>query len=131
DGSDRVVRMAHHHSVYRSYYDTPRANLSQDGKYVTFTSNWGNSGRTDVFLLKVPENSPSLSVSQSVVPSFGSGLSQIFTFTASDQSGTALIDGVSMLVAPTLNPANSCKLAYDRVAKRLVLAIDEPTSGGS
>ena len=131
NGSGAKFRMAHHHSVYRSYYDAPRADTSQDGRFVTFTSNWGNSGRTDVFLLKVPENSPSLSVSQSVAPASGSGLSQIFTFTASDQSGSALIDGVSMLIAPTLNPANSCKVAYDRVANRLVLANDDPTSGGS
>ncbi len=54
DGSQRVRRLAHHHSVYRDYWDSPRANISRDGRFVAFTSNWGSSSRRDVFLIKVP-----------------------------------------------------------------------------
>jgi hypothetical protein len=35
-----VWRFAQHRSHYVSFWDTPRANLSQDGRFVLFTSNW-------------------------------------------------------------------------------------------
>ena len=54
DGSQRVRRLAHHHSVYRDYWDTPRADISRDGRFVAFTSNWGSNTRRDVFIIKVP-----------------------------------------------------------------------------
>ena len=54
DGSGNVRRLAHHHSLYKSYYDSPRGVSSTDGKYITFTSNWGDTLREDVFVLKVP-----------------------------------------------------------------------------
>jgi hypothetical protein len=54
DGSQQVRRLAHHRSVFRSYWDSPRANISRDGRFVTFTSTWGPSGRRDVFVLRVP-----------------------------------------------------------------------------
>lgn len=54
DGNKNVRRLAHHHSVYRDYWDTPRANISRDGRFVTFTSNWGSTTRRDVFIIKVP-----------------------------------------------------------------------------
>lgn len=54
DGSQRVRRLAHHHSVYRDYWDTPRADISRDGKFIAFTSNWGSTARRDVFIIKVP-----------------------------------------------------------------------------
>lgn len=54
DGSQKVRRLAHHHSVYRDYWDTPRANISRDGRFITFTSNWGSASRRDVFIIKVP-----------------------------------------------------------------------------
>ena len=53
DGSQRVRRLAHHHSVYREYWDTPRATISRDGRFIVFTSNWGST-RRDVFIVKVP-----------------------------------------------------------------------------
>ena len=58
DGSQRVRRLAHHHSVYRDYWDTPRADISRDGRFVAFTSNWGSSTRRDVFIIKVPQVTP-------------------------------------------------------------------------
>jgi hypothetical protein len=53
DGSQTVRRIAHHHSDYLAtteYWDSPRANISRDGCFVAFTSNWGASGRRDVYI---------------------------------------------------------------------------------
>jgi hypothetical protein len=55
DGSQSVRRLAHHHSVFRDYWDTPRADISRDGRFVAFTSNWGSTSRRDVFIIKVPQ----------------------------------------------------------------------------
>ncbi len=58
DGSNRVRRIAHHRSVVGdvdSYYDEPHANVSRDGQFVAFTSNWGgNAGhdRQDLYVVK-------------------------------------------------------------------------------
>ncbi|MFL6214632.1 MAG: fibronectin type III domain-containing protein [Blastocatellia bacterium] len=54
DGSQRVRRLAHHHSVLRDYWDSPRADLSRDGQFAIFTSNWGSTSRRDVFIVKIP-----------------------------------------------------------------------------
>jgi len=54
DGSKRVRRIAHLHSVYREYWDQPRANVSRDGKFAVFTSNWGSTDRKDVFIVRIP-----------------------------------------------------------------------------
>ena len=57
DGTQSVRRLAHHHSVYRDYWDTPRADISRDGRFVAFTSNWGSTTRRDVFIIRVPQGS--------------------------------------------------------------------------
>ncbi len=55
DGSGDVRRIAHHRSVFNDYYDAPFANISRDGRFVAFSSNWGNaSGRRDVFIALIP-----------------------------------------------------------------------------
>ena len=54
DGSRRVRRLAHTHSEYREYWDSPRGNISRDGRYAVFTSNWGRADRRDVFICKIP-----------------------------------------------------------------------------
>jgi len=55
DGSQRVRRLAHHRSVYaKQYWNSPRANISRDGRFVVFTSNWEGLGQRDVFILQVP-----------------------------------------------------------------------------
>jgi hypothetical protein len=54
DGSKRIRRIAHLHSVYRDYWDQPRANVSRDGKFAVFTSNWGATDRRDVFIVRIP-----------------------------------------------------------------------------
>jgi len=54
DGSGRVRRLAHHRSVFKSYWDSPRANISRDGRFIVFTGNWEGTGQRDVFILKAP-----------------------------------------------------------------------------
>jgi cysteine-rich repeat protein len=54
DGSGRVRRLAHHRSEYGGYWDSPRANVSPDARFVAFTSNWGGSSRQDLFVLVAP-----------------------------------------------------------------------------
>ncbi|MEQ1845420.1 MAG: hypothetical protein ABL983_07570 [Nitrospira sp.] len=56
DGSNRVRRIAHHRSVVvnNNYAAQPKAAVSRDGNFITFTSNWGNpSGRRDLYLARV------------------------------------------------------------------------------
>ena len=60
DGSNRVRRLAHHRSImeFPGEDNTPRANISRDGRFVAFTSNWGvalaNGGRRDVYIVSIP-----------------------------------------------------------------------------
>ena len=73
DGGAEIWRLAHHRSDVRndddasqfSFWYTPRPNVSQDGRWVLFTSNWekslgtdpagaaGEKARQDVFLLQL------------------------------------------------------------------------------
>lgn len=56
DGSNTVRRIAHHRSVILSndYNSMPKASVSADGNYITFTSNWGTGGgRLDLYLAVV------------------------------------------------------------------------------
>jgi hypothetical protein len=55
DGSGGVRHVCHHYSDVTGYWDTPRANISRDGRSIAFTSNWGGSGRLDLFIVRVPE----------------------------------------------------------------------------
>ncbi len=58
-----VWRFAHHRSSYNGYFwDDPRGNISPDGRYFLFTSNWENTlgtsrdnrPRNDVFIVELP-----------------------------------------------------------------------------
>jgi hypothetical protein len=54
DGSQRVRRLAHHRSSYNDdYVNSPKANISSDGKFVTYTSNWDGSNIRSVFVLRI------------------------------------------------------------------------------
>jgi hypothetical protein len=55
DGSGQVRRLVHHRTIHRSYWDCPMANISRDGRFIAFGSNWGGSDRRDVFILRVPD----------------------------------------------------------------------------
>ena len=69
DGSGRVRRLLHHRSVYRRYEDSPRANISRDGRFVFYTSNMGGT-RTDLYVAKItpPDTAPTLTPSPSPTP---------------------------------------------------------------
>ncbi len=60
DGSKSVRRLCHTHSDYlnqtggNGYWSMPKANISRDGKYAVFTSNWGSTTNRDVFVLQIP-----------------------------------------------------------------------------
>jgi cysteine-rich repeat protein len=54
DGTQRVRRLAHHRSDVSTYYESPRGNVSRDGRFVAFTSNWGGSSRHDLFVVVAP-----------------------------------------------------------------------------
>jgi hypothetical protein len=67
DGSQRIRRVAHHRSIAQDYWDTPRANLSRDGRFVAFSSNWGGRKRQDLFIARLdpPLSSSRLGTSRS------------------------------------------------------------------
>jgi hypothetical protein len=58
DGTQTTVwRFAHHFSTYVGFWSSPRGNISQDGRFFMFTSNWGNTlgtDREDAFIVKLP-----------------------------------------------------------------------------
>jgi hypothetical protein len=57
-----VWRFAHHRTTIVSFWDTPRPNVSQDGRWALFTSNWektlgtdpSSGPREDVFMVALP-----------------------------------------------------------------------------
>ena len=63
DGKDKVWRFAHTYSTARNgFWSSPRGNVSQDGKFFMFTSDWedqlgklpnGDKYRTDVFIVEL------------------------------------------------------------------------------
>jgi hypothetical protein len=53
DGSGRFRRLLQHRSKAQDYWETPRANLSYDGRFVAFSSNWGGSKRVDLFIARL------------------------------------------------------------------------------
>ncbi|HEX8634378.1 MAG TPA: hypothetical protein VF703_09535 [Pyrinomonadaceae bacterium] len=68
DGTGRVRRLFHHQAIVGSYYDSPRANISRDGKFVAFTSNWGVAGgRRDMFIARI-NPAPSASATPTPTP---------------------------------------------------------------
>ena len=55
DGSGKVRRIVHHNSSDINYDRQPAAPISRDGKFIAWTSDWGNgSGRTDVYIAQIP-----------------------------------------------------------------------------
>lgn len=56
---NKIRRLVHHRSVIDNktettgYWATPKPTISRDGRFIAFTSNWGKSGRYDLFIAKV------------------------------------------------------------------------------
>jgi hypothetical protein len=68
DGSGRVRRLFHHQATGTDYYDSPRANISRDGRFVAFSSNWGVAGeRHDMFVARI-EPAPAVTVKPAAPP---------------------------------------------------------------
>ena len=59
DGSQRIRRLFHHRSHIDNFSDTtgywavPKPTISKDGRFIAFTSNWGNTSRYDLFIAKI------------------------------------------------------------------------------
>jgi hypothetical protein len=72
DGQENVKRIAHHHStLYSEYWNSPRADISRNGQFVAFTSNWGNQTRRDVFIAKVFDSTPVVDKRFSLMDTYG------------------------------------------------------------
>lgn len=71
DGSERIRRICHTRSVYddktetTGYWSAPKPTISRDGRFIAFTSNWENSGRYDLFIVRI-DPAPRLNQMQSV-----------------------------------------------------------------
>jgi hypothetical protein len=72
DGSGRVRRIVHHRSIYYSYYDQPRANISRDGRFAAYTSNWGSRTRRDVFIVRISSGGSAPPPGDTTAPSISS-----------------------------------------------------------
>lgn len=77
---NQVRRLLHHRSHYatepgrppdKNYWDIPRANLSPNGEFLAFSSNWGGSDREDLFVARVPPVSPTEHESAPPAPTNG------------------------------------------------------------
>ena len=53
DGSGHFRRLLQHRSLAKDYWQTPRANLSYDGRFAAFSSNWGGTNRVDLFVARI------------------------------------------------------------------------------
>ena len=59
DGSERIRRVCHTRCVIddktetTGYWATPKPTISRDGRFIAFTSNWENSGRYDLFIVRI------------------------------------------------------------------------------
>ena len=79
DGSQRIRRLFHHRSHIDNLSDTsgywaiPKPTISRDGRFIAFTSNWGKSGRYDLFIAKI-DPAPRLSGLSQTRPLAPSGL---------------------------------------------------------
>jgi hypothetical protein len=70
DGTQRVRRLLHHHSTWRGeYWNSPRADISKDGRWTTYTSNQGTQ-RRDVFVAQIPPVSVPTPPPQPSVPTY-------------------------------------------------------------
>src|SRR5712692_77246 len=59
DRSERIRRICHTRSVVddksesTNYWAAPKPTISRDGRFIAFTSNWENSGRYDLFIVRI------------------------------------------------------------------------------
>ena len=89
-----------------------------------YTTGWVQMGTYGVAAGGVP-------IAISVSPSSGSGPSQRFSFTVSDQGGAGFITGLAALISSSLNTVGTCYVAYDRNSGTISLGYDNPFNGAS
>ena len=89
-----------------------------------YTTGWVQMGAYTVSAGGAP-------VANSTSPSLGTGSSQHFSFTVSDQGGAGFLTGVSALISSSLSTANACYVLYDRTANTISLAYDNSSNGAS
>ena len=98
-----VWHFAHHNSIYNgNFWDSPRGNVSQDGRFYMFTSNWGNSvgtdpygqNRDDAFVVELAMNGG---------PPPAPGLNSV-TVSASTVTGGQTISGTAYLTTASSSP---------------------------
>lgn len=54
DGSGKVRRLVHHYSTASTYEHQAFGNISRDGRFLAWSSDWGNAnGRLDVYLAQI------------------------------------------------------------------------------
>jgi len=70
DGSEHIRRICHtrcaidNKTETTSYWAMPKPTISRDGRFIAFTSNWENSGRYDLFIVRI-DPAPRLNQMQS------------------------------------------------------------------
>ncbi len=125
DGSSRFWRFAHHRSLWdtASVWDQPRGNVSQDGRWFAFTSNWertlgsdSSNGaiRQDVFIVDLSGTAPADTTAPSVAmtaPAAGATVSGTITVSAS-ASDNAGVSGVQFLVNGAVVGAEDTSAPY-------------------
>jgi hypothetical protein len=95
DGSQRIRRLFHHRSQIDNKTDTsgywavPKPTISKDGRFIAFTSNWGNSGRYDLFIARI-DAAPRLTRLSVTQSSTSSNLVRQRRVTQTRSSGTQL-----------------------------------------
>jgi len=98
-----VWHFAHHNSIYNgNFWDSPRGNVSQDGQFFMFTSNWANSvgtdpygqNRDDAFVVELAMNGAAATASN---------LSSVVLAASSIAGGTAT-SGTAYLTSVTDSP---------------------------
>ena len=117
-GTSQIVSL---NMTFKGGY-TGTKNVFLFGAEATINTGWVQRGTFTIAAGGVPTVG-------AAVPGSGSGPSQRFSFTFSDQGGSGFLTGLAMLLAPTLNTSNACSIVYDRTANVLSLAYDNPLSG--
>lgn len=105
DGLMSVRRLCHHQSDYigsgNNYWASPRASISRDGRFVIFSSNWGNLDRTDVFIMKIPA-APGEETPESIT-NFNTNSFSLFPNPSSNFLQIDAVNNVNFTIAGTVN----------------------------
>lgn len=67
----------------------------------------------------------------SVLPNFGAGPAQRFSFTVTDPGGADYLTGLAALISASPSSLNACNLVYDRTANTVSLSYDNPANGAT